>query len=370
MEEEKEETKTALQNKCMYCDSAFEDSVKLTHHLMKELRERATKKGGENTDIDCKKKEVGVERDLDVQEELDVKREVDVKRDLDVKKEVDVKRMLDVKEELGVKRELNMKTEQDVKKELDVKVEVILKEEDPEKKFSRSTYFRRKRRIKEETGQDNYKCIYCGLVCPSHKELKIHKQRYKDFDQNTICPEPNCGATFSNNGGRYISRSLKAHMNKHIGLNIDCPNCGKVFFSDGQLRLHMKLESKLTFQCEQCPQVFISKEGLQRHISQRKFNCKDCNLRFKALYVLQRHIQLSHEDVLEFVQCTLCEKIFKTDNAIQVHTRAVHNKERKYECNVCGYKFFSKFKMGVHFQRKHTKPASPPVCKQEEFSVH
>ena len=66
MEEEKEETKTALQNKCMYCDSAFEDSVKLTHHLMKELRERATKKGGENTDIDCKKEEVGVERDLDV----------------------------------------------------------------------------------------------------------------------------------------------------------------------------------------------------------------------------------------------------------------------------------------------------------------
>ena len=103
MEEEKAETKTALHNKCMYCDSAFEDSVKLTHHLMKELRERATKKGGTNTDIDCKKKEVGVERDLDVQEELDVKREVDVK------KEMDVKRMLDVKEELGVKRELNMK---------------------------------------------------------------------------------------------------------------------------------------------------------------------------------------------------------------------------------------------------------------------
>ena len=243
---EEEEPKSFLQNKCMYCDSAFEDSVKLTHHLMIELRERATKKGGENTDIDCKKEEVGVERDLDVQEELDVKREVDVKKEVDVK------------------RELNMKTEQDAKKELDVKVEVILKEEDPEKKFSRSTYFRRKRRIKEETGQDNYKCIYCGLVCPSHMELKIHKQRYKDFDQNTICPEPNCGATFSNNGGRYISRSLKAHMNKHIGLNVDCPNCGKVFFSDGQLRLHMKLESKLTFKCEQCTQVFISKEGLQR----------------------------------------------------------------------------------------------------------
>ena len=221
---------------------------------------------------------------------------------------------------------------------------------------------RKRRRLLKEGNTDNYnyKCGYCGLEFGDNLEsLRIHKQRYKDSDQNLICPESDCGATFSTAGGRQVSRSLKAHMNKHRGLSLVCPNCGKVYFSNEQLRSHMREESKRTVHCEQCPQVFTSKEGLKRHMrmhdSQRKFACKDCNLRFKALFVLQNHIKYSHEDVLEFMQCKLCEKIFKTDLAVQVHTRTVHNKERNYKCTECSFRFFSNCKLSLHFKRKHMK---------------
>ena len=87
----------------------------------------------------------------------------------------------------------------------------------------------------KEGNTDNYQCVYCGLEFADNLEgLRIHKQRYKDSDQNLICPESDCGATFSNAGGRQVSRSLKAHMNKHRGLSLVCPNCGKVYFSDEQ----------------------------------------------------------------------------------------------------------------------------------------
>ena len=304
-EEETEMRMTALQNKCMYCGSAFADSVQLTHHLMKELKERAMKREDENGDVHHKK-------------------------------------------------------EEDVKKEFDLKKEVIVKTEDQVEKVSRSTYFRRRRRIKEMTGPNNYRCVYCGLLFANNMELRTHKQRYKDSNLNLICPESDCSATFSNKGGRQVSDSLKAHMNKHLGLSFVCPNCGKIFFSNGHLKVHLKSHMKEeSNNCEQCPQAFISNEGLQRHIkmhdSQRKFSCKDCNLRFKALYVLQNHIKLLHEDILEFIQCKLCEKIFKTDLAVQAHTRTVHDKERNYECTECSYKFFSNCKLSLHFRRKHMK---------------
>ena len=44
---------TSLQNKCMYCGSAFAHSVQLTHHLMKELKERTVKEDKENEDAKC-----------------------------------------------------------------------------------------------------------------------------------------------------------------------------------------------------------------------------------------------------------------------------------------------------------------------------
>ena len=45
--------KSSLQNKCMYCGSAFPDSVQLTQHLMKELRERTVKENKETEDAKC-----------------------------------------------------------------------------------------------------------------------------------------------------------------------------------------------------------------------------------------------------------------------------------------------------------------------------
>ena len=387
---------TILQNKCMYCGSAFADSVQLTHHLMKELKERTVKEDKETEDAKCEtevdeKKELKgrtTERDLESVESKSEK-EVGEKKDLkerpakrdfktgdsDLKTEMDERKELTERKskketekgDVGFKTELDDKKE--VKEELikretengdmELKVEVGEKKEERWKRQNRERT-RKRRRLMKQGNTDNYKCVYCGLEFGDNLEnLRIHKQRYKDSDQNLICPESNCGATFSNAGGRQVSGALKAHMNKHRGLSLVCPNCGKVYFSDEQLRSHMKEESKRTVHCEKCPQVFTSNEGLQRHIrmhdSQRKFPCKDCNLRFKALFVLQNHIKYSHEDVLEFMQCKVCEKIFKTDLAVQVHTRTVHNKERNYECTECSFKFFSNCKLSLHFKRKHMK---------------
>ena len=217
------------------------------------------------------------------------------------------------------------------------------------KKVEEDTLKRKVKKTPKEKILVQHDCICCGSAFSGILELNLHMKRYRDCNQNFICPESNCN-------GKFSSKNTDVHMNKHNGQSITCTECGKQCFSDMTFKRHMREKAKMRkVKCEQCPQVFSSKEGLQRHIQMHdiEFPCDQCNLRFEEQFVLRRHVKLFHEQLSELLQCPLCEKRFKIKHSLQQHTRLVHNKEKNHGCTACSLKFISRYKLKRHVSRKH-----------------
>ena len=222
----------------------------------------------------------------------------------------------------------------------------------------------RKDKVEDKVEHTEKKCEYCELTFASTLKKKLHKERYRDSDQNFICPQADCREKFSGKlltgAKRLYSVALKNHMNKHCGKNVVCTECGKLFFSNEYLYGHMRESHKTRkIKCEQCSQVFKSNDGLRRHIllhdTRRKFSCSLCNLRYEEISSRNRHMKMYHNDTNPMLNCKLCEKKFKTEQGIKSHTRQVHDRERNHGCADCSYKFINRSKLNRHIRRVHLK---------------
>ena len=240
-----------------------------------------------------------------------------------------------------------------------------------EKKYSEKD-LKKEKDVKVKVEHTEKKCEYCELTFASTLKKKLHKERYRDSDQDFICPEANCGEKFSGKlltgVKRLYSVALKNHMNKHRGENVVCTECGKLFFSNEYLYGHMRDSHKMRkIKCEQCSQVFKSREGLRRHIllhdSLREFSCSLCNLRYEEISSKNRHMKMYHNDNIPTLNCTLCEKTFKTERGIKSHKRQVHDRERNHNCADCSSKFINRSKLNRHARRVHLKiNSNEPPC--------
>lgn len=126
-----------------------------------------------------------------------------------------------------------------------------------------------------------------------------------------------------------------------------CPMC-KERFSESDLQIHL---AKLGPPIEevQCPKP-------------------NCNITFKALCKLQKHLLHIHSDKFKKHRCHLCDKKYKSPGALVTHLRT-HEGIKPFECNDCGMRCSSKAFLRIHFRRAHSgkKPFQCWYC-GESFS--
>ncbi|XP_010856619.1 PREDICTED: PR domain zinc finger protein 5 isoform X6 [Bison bison bison] len=219
-------------------------------------------------------------------------------------------------------------------------------------------------------------CSVCNKKCSSASSLQEHRKIHEIFD----CQE--CMKKFIS------ANQLKRHMITHsekrpynceicnksfkrldqVGAHkvihsedkpYKCKLCGKGFAHRNVYKNHKKTHSEeRPFQCEECKALFRTPFSLQRHLlihnSERTFKCHHCDATFKRKDTLNVHVQVVHERHKKY-RCELCNKAFVTPSVLRSHKKT-HTGEKEKICPYCGQKFASSGTLRVHI-RSHTGEA-------------
>ncbi|ERE66515.1 PR domain zinc finger protein 5 [Cricetulus griseus] len=228
-------------------------------------------------------------------------------------------------------------------------------------------------------------CSVCNRRCTSLSSLQEHRKIHEIFD----CQE--CMKKFIS------ANQLKRHMITHsekrpynceicnksfkrldqVGAHkvihsedkpYQCKLCGKGFAHRNVYKNHKKTHSEeRPFQCDECKALFRTPFSLQRHLlihnSERTFKCHHCDATFKRKDTLNVHVQVVHERHKKY-RCELCNKAFVTPSVLRSHKKT-HTGEKEKVCPYCGQKFASSGTLRVHI-RSHTgeRPYQCPYCEK------
>ncbi|XP_058405967.1 PR domain zinc finger protein 5 isoform X4 [Diceros bicornis minor] len=228
-------------------------------------------------------------------------------------------------------------------------------------------------------------CSVCNKKCSSASSLQEHRKIHEVFD----CQE--CMKKFIS------ANQLKRHMITHsekrpynceicnksfkrldqVGAHkvihsedkpYKCKLCGKGFAHRNVYKNHKKTHSEeRPFQCEECKALFRTPFSLQRHLlihnSERTFKCHHCDATFKRKDTLNVHVQVVHDRHKKY-RCELCNKAFVTPSVLRSHKKT-HTGEKEKICPYCGQKFASSGTLRVHI-RSHTgeRPYQCPYCEK------
>ncbi|KAG8237700.1 hypothetical protein J437_LFUL016870, partial [Ladona fulva] len=166
--------------------------------------------------------------------------------------------------------------------------------------------------------------------------------------------------------------SLLTHKKIHNGdRRFSCEKCQKTFLSKNQLQNHMSSHGDYRpFKCDKCPKAFKLKSHLEQHgishTGKRKYPCPHCEDSFRTRWQFKSH-QKKHEGkvfqrkallVMHFhmhskpYKCSICDQGFAKDSE-RVDHESKHAGERKYQCDICGMKFFRRGNCWKHRRDIH-----------------
>lgn len=106
-----------------------------------------------------------------------------------------------------------------------------------------------------------------------------------------------------------------------------------------------------------CSAAFKSREALKRHtnshLSFKKYECSECSRKYADSYKLKRHKQSAHQplDITQQTPCEICEKIFKTRDAMKKHL--IYHKPPEFRCETCNKEFYVLKNLQAHNSSAH-----------------
>ncbi|XP_062562870.1 zinc finger protein ZFP2-like [Armigeres subalbatus] len=170
--------------------------------------------------------------------------------------------------------------------------------------------------------KDNlFKCDYCTLTLNNNQHLIDHVQTLHPNDY-VLHPCDQCDRTFGN------TQSLRAHLAAH-DRNYKCSFCGKLCPTAVSLAGHENTHTKeQPFQCAQCGRSFAQYTSMRRHMkihfNEKAYQCDMCPKRFRQKTVMQTHRRI-HTGEKPFV-CDTCSKTFRDHSTLAKH-RKIHEKK-------------------------------------------
>ncbi|XP_069331036.1 PR domain zinc finger protein 15 [Eulemur rufifrons] len=191
-------------------------------------------------------------------------------------------------------------------------------------------------------------CEICGRIFNSIGNLERHKLIHTGVKSHA-CEQ--CGKSFARKD------MLKEHMRVHDNIReYLCAECGKGMKTKHALRHHMKLHKGIKeYECTECHRKFAQKVNMlkhyKRHTGIKDFMCELCGKTFSERNTMETH-KLIHTVGKQWT-CSVCDKKYVTEYMLQKHVQLTHDKVEAQSCQLCGTKVSTRASMSRHMRRKH-----------------
>ena len=209
-------------------------------------------------------------------------------------------------------------------------------------------------------GENKFSCRRCGDVFETLMELESHRltahgQGTHHRSKARLYPCHKCGK-FIRKGS--LLQHIKAHAKEKRKDPYICYICGTKYLTKLYYKNHLREHNGLKrLTCSVCNKVFMTEENLNSHILThpavpRPYKCRYCD----ATYKKENHRKM-HENTRHIrnysKKCSDCGKLFLDTRRLKVHS-VVHTKQRRFECKVCGMKFTQTSSLARH-KKIHTE---------------
>lgn len=128
--------------------------------------------------------------------------------------------------------------------------------------------------------------------------------------------------------------------------NVTCDDCGERFKAKWMLKRHMKNRCSTKCSCPQCPKDFSTYSLLKGHIERmhhpKRIKCKKCPKMFSTEKLLHRHDKMYHLAAI----CKLCFVQFPSGKDLKVHL----DKHEVYKCPRCDKSLLNKNTLKFHLK--------------------
>ncbi|XP_018610604.1 PR domain zinc finger protein 15 isoform X1 [Scleropages formosus] len=211
--------------------------------------------------------------------------------------------------------------------------------------------------IMELHKERGYGCIICNrrfaLKATYNAHMVIHREQLPDPEvQRYIHPCEMCGRIFNSIG------NLERHKIIHTGVKShSCDQCGKSFARKDMLKEHLRVHDNIRdFLCAECGKGMKTKHALRHHMKLHKgikeYECKQCNRRFAQKVNMLKHYK-RHTGIKDFM-CELCGKTFSERNTMETH-KLIHTVGKTWSCSICDKKYVTEYMLQKHVQLTHEK---------------
>lgn len=203
-------------------------------------------------------------------------------------------------------------------------------------------------------------CRLCkrGFTC--QWSLKIH---LKHLHPSENAKEYKCEACkYGTNDDKRLETHRK-HVHPENGVKeYKCAICGYETNDKGRLNQHLRIHDNVKkFKCGHCQKFFSLKSNLKMHIkavhdSNKDYRCEKCGYQTNRKDGYDKHL-LVHESGIRF-WCKMCNLGFDCMANLKQHDKENHEvgaDGKKFECKKCGTRFGQKPTLEKHYRTVHAK---------------
>ncbi|KAK2718474.1 hypothetical protein QYM36_005711 [Artemia franciscana] len=143
---------------------------------------------------------------------------------------------------------------------------------------------------------------------------------------------------------------------------IACTECGldMAGFSSSQADAHAAshiLTTSVEYGCQACVKTFAKPDELQKHLldihAHHLFKCSLCEEVFDSKVAIQVHFAVKHSDECKVYRCTVCPVICKSETEFTLHVKTSHSPMPSFRCTICAETFSVEFLLERHIQTEH-----------------
>ncbi|XP_067666528.1 zinc finger protein 676-like [Haliotis asinina] len=223
----------------------------------------------------------------------------------------------------------------------------------------------------EDVKHTSLKTVTVNRVFQAHKWFQVKRRRNifrrKQDHKKYVCSD--CKLVFP------LQRLYLRH--KERANKLKCELCQEMFVSQCLRKQHYQghcKEKGNNILCLLCQLCFSSRMIFLRHQCQRRYMCRICCEDFTSVTVMNRHMEVAHEEVFK---CHTCGKVFSCEMNLHRHlkgcTRSVQARkvaDGVYQCLVCG-RLYQSISLYVN-HRKVMNPNNTVKCREcaQTFSSH